>query len=297
MKIQNLLILMLFTLVMASSTSCNKDDDDNSSGQGYENVRLELTQIPDLGFDYFFHVWLEHENQILDMGEIVLSMPGQDFTGNFNVGKEIANSSFRMFVTVEPFDDTDPGPSEWVIWEVQFEADDLIINSTPFVNSGNSDIASGSYILATPTTSSNADEFSGIWFVSDANQPQAGLELPQLNGNWTYEGWVQVDGNLLSTGQFDDPSGSDSRSTYSSGERPPYPFPGEDFVNALPGIPPPDLRGKECFVTIEPKDNNTSPFFLNLLEAEIDNDAPSRVSQSLSNTEKKDWLLVDVTRY
>ena len=89
--------------------------------------------------------------------------------------------------------------------------------------------AGGSYIIATPTTTSTDDDLSGVWFLVPGDMPTASLtDLPDLSNvaGWTYEGWAVIDGSPVSTGTFDMASGSDNSSTFSGTEMgPAYPFP------------------------------------------------------------------------
>ena len=135
--------------------------------------------------------------------------------------------------------------------------------------------ASGSYFVATPTTESVDDEFSGVWFLnppSDGNPPSAALDIPVLPAGWVYEGWVVVDGQPVSTGRFLDAAGPDDFGGF-SGPLPAPPFPGEDFiVNAPDGLEfPLDLRGNGTVVlTIEPADDDSpAPFAMRPLAAPV----------------------------
>lgn len=289
--------LVLLTWVALLFTACIKDDDPAPVEPDYSELEIQITQIPDLGLDYSFNAWLSAGTELIDLGEIEADASGQ-FSSTFTPSKEILQAADALFfITAEPFDDPDQGPSDWRLLEARFSESEGQINNAPFIISGNADLATGSYILATPTTASSGDEFSGIWFVDSPSPPQQGLQLPVLDEHWTYEGWVNIDGLWLSTGQFTDASGSDSRSTYSSAERPPFPFPGEDFVRALPGnIPAPDLRGKTCYITIEPVDKVSSPFFLEVMSDPIDVNAPARSQQAINANGTGQWILGTIKR-
>ena len=120
---------------------------------------------------------------------------------------------------------------------------------------------------------------------------RSGLQLPELPGTQRYEGWARVDGVWRSTGTFRDPAAADldaetapQRGSESTG----FPFPGQDFVNAVTPIeafdPPALLLNQdlafpgegdfEVVITVEPEpDNSLAPFPLPVLSAIIPFDA------------------------
>jgi hypothetical protein len=114
----------------------------------------------------------------------------------------------------------------------------------------------GEYILATPTDGASTNELSGVWFLNRSGaSPVAGLNLPDLTGtDWSYEGWVVIDGVPVTTGKFDKPDGADAFDGYSGAEAAP-PFPGEDFLtNAPTGLTfPTDISGDPVVISIEPR--------------------------------------------
>lgn len=133
----------------------------------------------------------------------------------------------------------------------------------------------GRYVLETPTDGEGEGKLSGIWFLDrSGGTPAPGLELPEAVAGWTYEGWVVVGTDTLSTGKFSAVSGADLANRYCGGEPAP-PFPGEDFLEDPPaGVAfPLHLAGAKVFVTLEPWQSwdlePQSPFFLRLMEGEI----------------------------
>jgi hypothetical protein len=144
--------------------------------------------------------------------------------------------------------------------------------------------------LATPTNGPGTNELSGVWFVdSIATKAVAGLKLPELYGGWIYEGWVEVNGQYVSTGRFSDPGAADLYAAYSDSLAG-YKFPGEDFLqNAPAGLTfPLDLSNAKVAVSIEYNDSRThgTQPYLKIFEATIPASAQSGVSYTLqySNT-------------
>ncbi len=148
---------------------------------------------------------------------------------------------------------------------------------------------SGRYILATPTDEDPENELGGVWFMDTGSTPAGpGLTLPAAPEGWTYEGWVALGEEILSTGKFVGPTGPDSAATYSGPVTGPA-FPGEDFLTNPPtGLTfPPDLSGATVFITLEPwMEWDTEPglpFFLRLLDGQVPADAASVTPYDLTS--------------
>jgi hypothetical protein len=141
--------------------------------------------------------------------------------------------------------------------------------------------------LVTPTNGTGTDELSGIWFLDSLNTPVAGLKLPELYSAWIYEGWVEINGKLVSTGRFTDPKAADLFSAY-GGALAGYNFPGEDFLtNAPSGLTfPTNLSNAKVYVSMEYKDgrnSGTNPFLI-IFESTIPAAAQNGVSYSMQNS-------------
>ena len=148
----------------------------------------------------------------------------------------------------------------------------------------------GLFNLVTPTDSTD-NNLSGVWFVdSISTAPVSGLKkLPKLYSGWIYEGWVDINGQLLSTGRFADPKKADLFSGY-SGSSAGFTFPGEDFLNNPPAgfTFPLDLSNAKVYISIEYADNRTNgsaPFII-ILEGTVPSAAQSGVSYNLNQTSK-----------
>jgi hypothetical protein len=135
--------------------------------------------------------------------------------------------------------------------------------------------AAGRFVLTTPTDEDPEDELGGVWFMDPLEPPTvAGLEIPEAPQGWSYEGWVVLGDQALSTGKFVMPSGADSSAAFSGQVTPPA-FPGEDFLSNPPaGLTfPPDLSGAQVFITLEPRaeldTDRDGAFFLRILEGAI----------------------------
>jgi hypothetical protein len=162
-----------------------------------------------------------------------------------------------LVVTIEPRPDPDPGPSGIAI--LAGSPDPHAANLRFPVNLRR---MAGSFILATPTDSDDANETAGVWFLDPAGGPGPSLTIPDLPGGWVFEGWGVTQGQPLTTGRFREASGADESAPF-SGPKPGPPFPGEDFVvNLPPGITPPvDLAdgSSTIVVTLEPDLSGLDP--------------------------------------
>ena len=145
--------------------------------------------------------------------------------------------------------------------------------------------AAGSFHLATPTTSSTADEAEGIWFAQPGGAA-ASLTLPAPPPGWAYQGWLAlgVYGNV-SLGQFTSPTVADfDGAGPAPGPLPGYPYPGSDFPTTGMGI---ELRPGTVFVTLEPPaeaDGEGRPSFLTVLAASLEGDQPPEIAVPMTNT-------------
>lgn len=200
-------------------------------------------------------------------------------TGTFNLdsngnlievrNQPVANaaSATAYVLTIEPAVDPDPAPASTHVLAGDFvDGVAQLSISHPAALGTDFATATGQYIIKTPTTETNDDDRSGVWFLdpTGADGPVAALDLPTLPAGWEYEGWVVIDGNPLSTGRFTDASGADDFSGFSGPLGGP-PYPGEDFiVNAPAGLSfPTDLSGRTVVISVEPApDDSPAPFAL-----------------------------------
>ncbi len=181
--------------------------------------------------------------------------------GSFNINKQKqlvdlsgrAISEFRtkekvervdvFAISIEPDNDTDPGPSQSLILFGKATNNRADLSFGTGLNQIDFNKLSGRYVLGTPTDDPDKNETAGVWFADPTNAPKlvASLSLPDAPAGWKYEGWA-VPGGLnapggpkpISTGRFAKVSGPDEFSGYNSTKKPAPPFPGEDFIQNLP---------------------------------------------------------------
>jgi hypothetical protein len=210
--------------------------------------------------------------------------PGEDFLMNAPTGVTFPTdlSGQTAVVSIEPRVDNDPAPFQFkpLVGMIPVGASDHLEYQLDDMTSG---LATGMFSLSGAPT----DELSGIWYLNrSTGTPVAGLDLPDLTGtDWTYEGWVVIDGVPVTSGRFDMVDGADDFDGYTASDAYP-PFPGEDFlVNAPDGVTfPTDLSGQTAVISVEPRvDDDPAPFLFKPLMGMVPADAMDHLEYQLMN--------------
>ena len=239
------------------------------------NIDLEFAGLEALGAGFVYEGWVIIDGAPVSTGRFVIEADGSLTLLTSSLADDVSAAT-TVVITIEPAVDPDPGPADPkpLAGDIVDGVAELSIGHPAAIGDDFSS-AGGSFFVATPTTESLDDEFSGVWFLnppSDGQPPTAALDIPQLPAGWVYEGWVVIDGQPVSTGRFLDAAGPDDFGGF-SGPLPAPPFPGEDFiVNAPDGLEfPLDLRGNGTVVlTIEPADDDSpAPFAMRPLAAPV----------------------------
>jgi len=237
-------------------------------------VAVDFSGLEPLGSAAIYEGWLIIDGTPYSTGTFNLDAAG-NFVDVIDVAVPNASAATAYVLTIEPAVDPDPAPSDTHVLAGDF------VNGTAQLSIGHPaalgtdfSSATGSYIVATPTTATDDDNLSGVWFLNPVDGPSASLNLPALPAGWEYEGWVVLDGTPLSTGRFLDASGPDSFGGFSGPDGTP-PFPGEDFVvNAPSGLTfPTDVSGATVVISVEPApDDSPAPFALKPLVGTVPSD-------------------------
>jgi hypothetical protein len=278
------------------------------------DVRVEGLNAP--GDSAHYEAWLKWLNKT-NAGDFeiyenlgTLESTGGSYTISKNLNQGYMQGALAVIISIET--DTASQPSAYRIIGADLEANDgtFTIGSGDVLNFS-FELASGYYFLDTPTerpTSLNPK--SGIWFarldttiedIQDSLGNVVGqdttvdllpglelqdLTLPGLSANWSYQGWVIIDGDTLPTGKFLKPEGADQNSDY-KGPGQGYPFPGSDFLsNAPAGMTfPLDLSGREVLITLTPNypAKANKPFSLTVMGVQIPANAQARHNYRLNN--------------
>jgi hypothetical protein len=260
-----------------------------SAQSGTVELTLTFTNLADPGNDHY-EGWLIMDGQAISTGKFSLDSSGNlvDLEGNiittFTVENIDLDMTTKFVLTLEPSGDTDEIPA--FVKPLAGDLKDGIATLSPNLGVELTGIA-GKYILATPSNGADTNELSGIWWLTlESGMPDVGLTLPNLNEtDWIYEGWVVIDGTPVSTGKFNESSGFDDFSGYSSTQGFP-PFPGEDFLlNAPTQLTfPKNLTGQTAVISIEPRvDNSPDPFQFKILSHTIPTDAEDHVTYTAND--------------
>jgi hypothetical protein len=223
----------------------------------------------------------------VDMGGQPVELGGGPVIGEFDAGVDVSGAT-AIVITVEPFDDTDPGPSSIKILrgDVSSSMADLVTNVPGLGTLETS--STGAFILATPSDNPDMpdNDNMGIWFLTMPGPEPGFMKLPDIGPDWTYEGWaVDLSGPTpYSTGTFATAEGFDSDEAGCMGGGPP--FPGEDFVPLHCGpVLTLDSGNFAAVITIEPvPDNRAAPFQLHPFASPIPKDALGRNNEIANQT-------------
>ena len=257
------------------------DVDEILESQNVDSLILNLTGLEELGVDFVYEGWLIVNGSPVSTG----TFSSIDFPQSFTVDKSDLELAVTFVLTIEPAVGDVPAPSDVHILAGDFSGNSGSLSISHGAALGNDfSIASGKFILATPTDGANTNENSGIWFLDLATgAPTVGLSLPTLPAGWMYEGWVVSGGSPISTGTFTSVTGVDNFNGF-SGVMDGPPFPGEDFLtNAPAGMTfPLDLSGGKAVISIEPyPDNSPNPFLLKPLVGDIPANALDHTTYNL----------------
>lgn len=276
--IKLLSVISVFAFLL---TSCDKDDDNTT-----DTLTLNLAGLEDLGANARYEGWIMVNGSPVTTGVFSVNATGQLSQTAFEIDRQQLQNAAAFILTIEPFPDPTPAPSDVHLLGGDFTAStaSLTIGHPAALNT-NFSAAAGKYILATPTTASSTDELSGLWFIDLASgSPAAGLSIPALPPGWRYEGWALIGGKPVTTGVFSSATGTDQAAPYSGPSSAP-PFPGEDFITNAPvgTVFPTNLSGGLAVISVEPfPDNSPAPFLLKPLVATIPNPATDHLTYTMN---------------
>jgi hypothetical protein len=293
----------LFIMVAIFIVSCQKSINDESvsdlqskssaaknSGEKLKNdeLKLNISGLEDLGPNARYEGWVIIDGAPVTTGIFTVNNSGQMSQTVFEIPATVGKlKNAVMFVlTIEPFPDNNPGPSAQHLLAGNFNEESAILTiGHPAALNTNFSMATGHFLLATPTTASTMDELSGMWFINNmSGSPAAGLHLPVLPTGWRYEGWALISGKPVTTGTFTNGMMADNAASFSGPVTGP-PFPGEDFItNAPMGLTfPTNLSGGMSVISVEPyPDNSPAPFLLKPLVRMIPNPAQQHFAYSMN---------------
>lgn len=222
-------------------------------------LKLDFTGVEDLGENHVYEGWIMVDGAPVSTGTFSVSPGGALHPSIFPVTEYQAANATAFILSIEPRYDHDPAPSDVKYLAGEFSGDmaDLSLDH-PAVLGTDFSMASGAYILETPSTAGTPGDYDqGIWFLDPAGSPDPSLDLPDLPAGWVYEGWIVTMDGPMTTGRFTmtDMADSDGGGPYAGPDGTP-PFPGQDYID-----PPMSLIGTTVVISVEPEpDNSPNPF-------------------------------------
>jgi hypothetical protein len=285
----------LLPLLFLFITACQKENIETGSAnneqlQGKRQNKIDITVngLMPLDSNLRYEGWLIVGGNPVSTGTFKVNKRGRITPPQQITNTNDLQSATAFVITVEPFPDPNPAPSDMHILAGDFTGNTASLTVGHMAALGDDfTSAMGKFLLATPTDGPNTNENSGIWFIDNTSgTPMAGLSLPTLPTGWIYEGWDVMNGIPVTTGKFLVTNAADMDAPY-SGSLPGPPFPGEDYLmNAPAGLTfPTDLSDTKVVITIEPyPDNNPSPFFLKPISGDVPANAVPMTSYPLMNS-------------
>ncbi len=265
---KRLMAIGVIALTTLGITSCSSDDDGGAPKVERSNFTLELRNLEALQGDYQYEGWIIVNGQPVSTG----TFSGSEENYTFSAEKAALEAATSFVVSIEPKNDSDPGPSKTKIMSGAFNNDVADLSIAEIADFDN---ISGGFVIATPTDDDATNETHGVWFLEvNSGVQEPSLMLPTLPEGWNYEGWVIIDDIPVSTGVFTKFDERDKFSPFSADINTPS-FPGEDFLTSsitlngktLTFPADGDVTGKTVVISLEPSpDNDPSPFFLKPLE-------------------------------
>lgn len=237
-------------------------------------VNLNINGLEDLGPNARYEGWLLVDGNPVSTGTFSVNELGNLNQTEFIVSEINANSASAFIISIEPFPDQNPQPSDSKLLAGDINEGLAELNVGHIAAIGDNFTESiGKFELINPTGTKGSSFVNGIWYVDSFPPPTtANLNLPTLPTGWTYEGWV-IDNNAnlpISTGTFTDENAPDSDGAGpDAGPSSGFLFPGQDYIN-----PARDLSiNHTAVISVEPvPDNSPSPFTLKPLALQIAGD-------------------------
>ncbi|HEY1551716.1 MAG TPA: anti-sigma factor [Kofleriaceae bacterium] len=242
-----------------------------NSGGDQKTVTISASTLPALGSGYDYEGWFITPGGPESTGRFTVDGSGNPTPATSQVDTTIVDAATAAVITIEPANGgAGPSSTHIVGGALAGGAADLVVSYTSAVGTDFSS-AAGTYILATPSTASDAtDNDQGIWWLvppaTQGGSATPGLTLPTLPAGWMYEGWVASATGPVSTGKFTSVSGADADGAGpTAGPDAGPPFPGEDFIDPAMVL----TSGFKSVITVEPDpDDSTAPFGIKALIAD-----------------------------
>lgn len=197
------------------------------SGNSGDSVVLDLTGVQPLTDGFHYEVWTYVDGAPVSTGKFnvtaggaLVTLAGETIKGGVFDIDTGADRVTSVMVSIEPTGDADavPAATRILAGDVSDGVAALTVGNSRAIGD-TFESANGFYILATPTDGHlRTDEKSGIWFrraVDQLEPDPRGLFLPELPDGWLYEGFVDIQGQPVTSGKFWNPWDIDMSAPYS----------------------------------------------------------------------------------
>lgn len=260
---------------------------DNNEPAATKSLTLNIDNLATSAETEQYEGWIIVDGAPVSTGTFTVAENGDLSQSTFQIDAAMLSKATTFVLSIEPIPDSDPAPSNIKILGGDFTGSQAAVSVSHGAALGNDfSSATGTVILATPTTETTEDELSGIWFLDlSSGMPATGLSLPTLPVNWKYEGWAVIDGQPVTSGTFTAVDTADDAAPFSGPGMGPA-FPGEDYVANAPAMVtlPTNLSGKTLVISIEPSpDNSPMPFMFKPLVATMPMDAMDHFNYMMMN--------------
>lgn len=279
--------LLATVLILTVVGGCGGSDSPTALPEmGTLTIRMDrFRSLQQLGSGFTYEGWILVNENPISTGRFTADYAefGVLSDTTFTVSQESLEAATKFMITIERTSGGGPGPSSRCVVAGDFDGDSTWLTvADPAAFGDDFMTASGSFVLETPSTADDPDDFrNGIWWYTPGDPHTASLSLPVLPDGWVYEGWVVVQEGSISTGRFTEFDAADfdgGGATAGPDDTPA--FPGQDFIN-----PPISLAQFAMMITIEPEpDDSPEPYVtLRPLQGATGNPVEGGVSQNMGN--------------
>jgi len=264
---------IFYSLFILFLVSCEKSDLLDTTGK----LVLKSTNLPKIESGYEYRVWLHTSGFNVLAGSFNIQTDGTQSPTLFQ-GIDVAdlNAADSIYITIDKTSNSGIN-KKFIIMAGKFSGDNISLTSTDSQSILND--FSGKFQFKTPTTITNTDEKSGIWFYNTSNISTLNLST-KLSPPFKYQAWLQITANSiiynLNMGSFTTSAVADDFNSYSSTENTTPSFPGEDFITNINGLGivfPLDISNysSKLMLQLVPSDytSEITPFGFTVLKAEI----------------------------
>lgn len=267
-------------------TGGGDDAGDDDAGAETRSLTFSFDGLPVLGDEYVYEGWIIVDDAPVTTGRFTIDEEGALDPATFEVDAAMVDAATVFVLTIEPATGDDPAPADTHVLAGTLDSGSAILGIDHMAALGDDFTgATGTFLLATPSSAATDDNDQGIWFITPGDPMTPGFTLPELPAGWVYEGWVvDTSGESpvpTSTGRFTDPAAADDDAGGpAAGPEDTPPFPGADFIDPATVL----TADHMAVLSIEPDpDDSPGPFQLKPLGLPIGTDVGPTNPYTMNN--------------